>query len=274
MAQRHFRSVRPEGGAPRLPFRTFNLKYIELQQSVPPLPSVGTLTPNLWVSLHASHKIKFTFCKLNIKLNLSSHFSNSQVQKPAVSILCTFEQVFTLLGRPSLQKLRNTNWKQVNINCTFFTFSAVEITRNLNPSPQSRDWAKPTLRMQFKLSYLKSNLNSLEKSLKHKLNWVNVLLWSEIHNSQYDQILSNRLNTILGDRHGRYKEEDGEAVEWDIRGRGIEKQAEETFVQESFFLDPYCPLRRHQSSQRGRGGEIWRAAEEYPEEDAGHHQPH
>ena len=98
---------------------------IELEQSVPPLPSVGTLTPNLWVSLHASHKIKFTFCKLNVKLNLSSHFSNSQVQKPAVSILCTFEQVFTLLGRPSLQKLRNINWKQVNIICTFFTFSPV-----------------------------------------------------------------------------------------------------------------------------------------------------
>ena len=94
--------------------------------------------------------------------------------------------------------------------------------------------------MQFKLSYLKSNLNSLEKSLKHKLNWVNVLLWSEIHNSQYDQILSNRLNTILGDRHGRYKEEDGEAVEWDIRGRGIKKQAEEIFVQESFFWRNIC----------------------------------
>ena len=106
---------------------------IELEQSVPPLPSVGTLTPNLWVSLHASHKIKFTFCKLNIKLNLSSHFSNSQVQKPAVSILCTFEQVFTHLGRPSLQKLRNTNGKQVNINCTIFTFSPVH-SRVTEPS--------------------------------------------------------------------------------------------------------------------------------------------
>ena len=33
----------------------------------------------------------------------------------------------------------------------------------------------------------------------------------------------------------------------------IKKQAEETFVQESFFLDPDRPLRGHQSSQRGRG---------------------
>ena len=36
----------------------------------------------------------------------------------------------------------------------------------------------------------------------------------------------------------------------------IKKQAEETFVQESFVLDPNCPLRGHQSSQRGRGGEV------------------